>query len=383
MSIIRLSALKDVLYATGRRGALTMAPFRNRPKPPRGRIGQFGADGPEPGAAGRLADHLDHYLGDGAPADGQPIAVMVHGFLFDPKQGLSDTPADSDNPHSRVYHFIDGDEADEIRHHTSSWPLHLGFQEDDGGANGLAVAFGWQSQPGFASSLLTRFQNFYARAYDNAGLTARALVGVIDGLQTALPGRPIDIFCHSLGSRVVVRALAQMANPDRPELHALLDGIERVVILGGSEYVFEAQLMSNRIAARPDAAAPSFYNIVSRENDVLDILGENFGPGSFGNHQVIGHNGLEKAPGVPYWMDLQFDSGELGTWMQAYGDGFTIAGDNPGFVNIWDHWYYYTFRPNMAVYRAILRDRVNWTLPQLRTAGVKEGVSKRFGWDHD
>ena len=84
MSIIRFSALKDVLYATGRRGALTMAPFRVRPKPPRGRIGQFGADGPEPGATGRLADHLDHYLAEGAPADGQPIAVMVHGFLFDP-----------------------------------------------------------------------------------------------------------------------------------------------------------------------------------------------------------------------------------------------------------------------------------------------------------
>ena len=81
-----------------------------------------------------------------------PVTVMVRGFLFDPKQKISSDPSDTDNPHGRVFHYVDGDEHEEQRHHTSSWPLHLGFDPDDAsGASGLAVAFGWQSQPGFAS----------------------------------------------------------------------------------------------------------------------------------------------------------------------------------------------------------------------------------------
>ena len=382
MSIIRLSALEDELYVTGPRGGLKREDYDPNARRRRGRLGRFGCDAADQAAAAAmLGRHLDFRLEDDGPADDQPIVVMVHGFLFDPKQSPSDTPADTDNPHSRLYHFVDGDEADEIRRHTSSWPLHLGFDPADGGANGLTVAFGWHSQPGFASSLLTRFQNFYARAYDKAACSARALRGVLESLHEKMPDRPIDIFCHSLGSRVVVRALATMAKPGND--NGTLDKIGQVVVLGGSEYVFEAQLLCNRLGARESADGPVFYNVVSRENDVLDKLGENFGPTAAGNRQVIGHNGLEKAPGVPNWIDLQFDSSELGNWMLGYRDGYTIAGDNPGWVNIWDHWYYYTYRPNMAVYRAILRDRANWTLPQLRAAGIKEGVSKRFGWDYD
>ena len=44
--------------------------------------------------------------------------------------------------------------------------------------------------------------------------------------------------------------------------------------------------------------------------------------------------------------------------------GLEISGDRPG--NVWDHWYYYTFRGNMAVYRAILRHPQNWRIPDLR-----------------
>ena len=76
---------------------------------------------------------------------------MAHRFLFDSKQAATPVPAASDNPHSRVYHFQGRSEAEEQKEHTTSWPLHLGFgPEDSTGRTGLAVAFGWHSQPGFA-----------------------------------------------------------------------------------------------------------------------------------------------------------------------------------------------------------------------------------------
>ncbi len=139
--------------------------------------------------------------------------------------------------------------------------------------------------------------------------------------------------------------------------------------------------MYRRIQDLDVTSRPDFYNIVSRENDVLDILGENFGPRTFGNSQVIGHNGLD-IPGMRRdarpkdWIDLQIDSAELQDWMAAPGRNLDIAGDRPG--NVWDHWYYYTYRGNMALYRNILRDRPTWDIAQLRRDGIPDGVSKRW-----
>ena len=153
----------------------------------------------------------------------------------------------------------------------------------------------------------------------------------------------------------------------------------RVLILGGSEYVVEAQLMYRRIRDLDVTRRPDFYNFVSRETDVLDILAENFGPRTFGNSQVIGHNGLD-IPGTRRdarptdWIDLQIDSAELQGWMAERN--FDIAGDRPG--NVWDHWYYYTYRGNMKLYRKILRDRPTWDIARLRDDGIPDGISKRW-----
>ena len=73
----------------------------------------------------------------------------------------------------------------------------------------------------------------------------------------------------------------------------ILNRIDRVILLGGAEYVVEAQLMMNRLESVPGGGGIQFYNVVSRENDILDLLGENFGPRTFGNSNVIGHNGLD------------------------------------------------------------------------------------------
>lgn len=379
MSTVRLSVLRDTVYGTTEIGDIDLDPYTRRR-----RLGEMEALPEGVLAAGNsfLSHYLDHAL-ETAASDLQPdspVVVMVHGFLFDPKQKVSADPGGTDNPHGRLFHYVDGDEHEEQRHHTSSWPLHLGFDPDDKtGRSGLAVAFGWQSQPGFASSLINHFQNFYARAYDNGGKAAWVLVNVLKLLAEKLPNNDIHLMCHSLGSRVVIRALAQALKPERnPEtrqtLHSVVERIGQVVLLGGAEYVVEAQLMMRRVMAAPLNRQPQFYNVASRENDVLDKLGENFGPRTFGNSQVIGHNGLDTSNPAENWIDLQIDGGDLQAWMQTRN--IDVSGDRPG--NVWDHWYYYTYRNNMKLYREILRQPGDWDIAALRALEIPEGVPRRW-----
>ncbi|MDE2812675.1 MAG: alpha/beta hydrolase [Gemmatimonadota bacterium] len=390
MSLIRLSVLKDIPFAPRVDGTIEMGSYNRRPRHP---IGSMDPLKP-PQLVARNSDFF-HYVErtfSNAVVDSNlngPLVVMVHGFLYDPKAAISKNPKDTDNPHGRVYHFTRKPEPHEQRHHTASWPLGLGFSNpDDGGNEGLAVAFGWQSQPGFASSLLNHFQNFYARAYDNASQTAWVLVNLIKVLADIVPNKPIDIICHSLGSRVVLRGLTMVAKRDADEEGApilrqeesreILKRLGRVIILGGAEYVVEAQLLCRRIERQNLANGPHFYNIVSRENDVLDKLGENFGPRTFGNSQVIGHNGLSTKHKTDYWIDLQIDSEDLQHWMEQ-NRNLNVSGDRPW--NVWDHWYYYTHRGNMEMYEKILRSqRPNgrWSIERLRNDGVPDGVPLRW-----
>ena len=382
MSIIRLSCVHSQLFAPEADGTFVSGDYN--PATRTGRIADFARDDSrvEDDKSVRsktIDDWLDAALPTAAGALGAdaPVLVMVHGFLFDPKIAIDGDPAKNDNPHGRIFHFQDKSEDIEIREHSSGWPLQLGLAPRDRGKEGLSLAFGWYSHPGFASSLLSYGKNFYARAYANAREAAWPLACVIDSLRRKLRGRPIDIVCHSLGSAAVVRALAIAAKFNL----TLTRSVGRVVFLGGSEYTGEARLMYKRVGVACAALGvgendgPQFYNVVSRENAVLDLLAENFGPRSFfSDSQVIGHNGLQAPPQAPRWIDLQIDSGALRAW--AMRNGFSISGDQPD--QVWDHWYYYTHRGNMRFYTWFLRDRAATALPALRRAGIAEGVATSF-----
>jgi hypothetical protein len=388
MSILRLSCSRATLFAPDDRGMLVDTPYD--PAVGTGRLDTLAERDIAPDiadATSPLGVHLDQAISQRASAlpEDQPVVVLLHGFLFDPYHIPTADPKESDNAHARLYHFQDHGENDEIRYHTTGWPLWLGFDPADAtGASGLALAFCWHSKPGLAASLLERFENHYARAYDYGTETAWALANVLNLLAAhpALAGRPIDIFCHSLGSHVITRAVALGCK------HAgvvdFVPRLGRVIFLGGAEYVVEAQLMYRRImqAGLADAQGPTFYNIGCRENDVLDKLGENFGPRTFGNTNVIGHNGLDLDL-AERWIDFQIDSSTLRKWM-IDSEGLDISGDEPG--TVWDHWYYYTHRGNMSLYRGILRDRKRWTIPSLRRKvgtrkPIPEGITR--GWFGD
>lgn len=398
MSIVRISALKKAIYGVTASGAFDHGSYDRRtmlgrtetceePDVPSG-----GFDTLQPGdrpdwreldrrGFPRDTSNLYHNLSSlfartMSDLDDGPVTVMVHGFLFDPRDTVSDEPKETDNPHGRLYHFHERPKTEEVRYHTSGWPVRLGYSADDQtGRDGLVLAYGWHSRPGFAESLIKGGQNFYSRAYSNAGPAAWNLLTALHVLDHKLAaGKKINLFCHSLGSRVVIRLLAMAANHGRIDL---LDRIDKVIILGGAEYVVEARLMLRRLSSVGRLDDISFYNVVSRENDVLDKLGENFGPRTFGNTNVVGHNGLdveETRSLGSYWVDMQIDSAEFSRWM-ADSRGFEVTGDNPEAV--WDHWYYFTDPGNMAVYRDIIRNPGNWDIAALRAAGMPDRVSRR------
>ena len=379
MSIIRLSLLEDGLYAPDLDGANAytglFSPSRGTGRRGLGHIGKFNHL-----ELAKNGHALERYLGRalmledtvvGEDGEVAPLVVLVNGFQYDPSRVYFDPPhhPKADNPHCRIYHFEQYDKDIEMRHHSTGWPRGLGIVQDDGGANGLAIGFGWDSDPSPLGSLLKHGLNHYAVAYQRAEEAAWHLVAVLDQIVRLRPERPIDLFCHSLGSRVVIRAIARAADRELPKdlksrLHPIVEAIDRVIILAGAEKVMEAQLMMRRLHRtlnEPDpetaleySKIPSFYNVVSRENDVLDHLGENFMPSSPGSKEVIGHNGLEAND--PNWLDIQLDDDIVAAWFKNHANSFQVSGDNTsGLLTVWDHWIQYTWPDNMRVYKDILR----------------------------
>lgn len=365
MSIIRFSCVKDELYAPDTLGNIIQANYSSQRE--NGYLGKFVPEVLVQTSTAPLKKYLSARLETEAArlTDQSPITIMIHGFLFNPQTVVWQKPEDNDNPHGRLFHFEEHPLPVEIKEHSTGWPVRLGFKEDDQGENGLVIAFGWYSSPGLASSLIDGYKSHYSRAYEYAQTSSWALINILHQLSQhdQTKGRPISIFCHSLGSRVIIRSLATMAGSERINdiYRGVIKSIGQVIILGGSEYVVEAQLMHSRLYELDNR--PHFYNIVSRENNVLDVLGENFGPLTFGNTKVIGHKGIDTLQS-DIWVDIAIDSSEMRSWLKANRD-HDISGDQPG--TIWDHWYYYTYPGNMQFYSDLLRDPKKYSIPELKS----------------
>ena len=391
MSMIRISMLEDGLYAPGASGEIDIEPFSLRKGADnrgRGRMPLY-PRGVRPKPRDDFWAYLERSLAHEAKAlpANAPVVALVHGFQFEPAMPVITPPHHdkAENPHARLYHFHEydygsGDLAIAMRAHSTSWPLGLGVRDRDAGASGLCLGFAWDSYPDFFGSLFRHGRNFYARAYEVAETAAWQLLCALEVAATVLDRR-IDLFAHSLGTRVVVRALADALSPlpgnramleyDDPTLwtvRPVLRHVDRVLLLAGAERVMEAQLLMARINSWSEktggADGLQFYNVVSRENDVLDKLGENLGPASPGSKQVIGHNGLEKRD--PRWLDLQLDDEAVAEWFATAPRDYRVSGDNRSVFAVMDHWIHYTWPDNMRVYHDILRSRAAWRIADIK-----------------
>lgn len=386
MSIIRLSADGPELFAPDERGTLVRSAFEKNTG--HGKLGTF----PRPGAAADLtrgpdiSAELDSYMEQSISskaaglAGTAPAALMVHGFLFDPKDAITPAPKDTNNAHGRLYHFQDLEPDAQEADHTTPWPRMLGIDEGDDGAGGLAIAYAWFSKPGvlenFSFDEVKKWgTTFYSTAYRYSHQTAWPLLAVLQACDRHLPrGKPLDIVCHSMGSAVTIETLLLATRGKLP----VAERIGRVIILGGSEYNERARVMHRAVlscrdaSGWDDATGPVMYNVASREDLVLDALAENFGPmGAWTlRNAVVGHNGLGVLGQPERWIDLQFDSADLADWMSR-NHTISVSGDHPGEAT--DHWRYFTFLSNWQVFSNILKERDAWSIDALRSGTGRDG----------
>jgi hypothetical protein len=240
-------------------------------------------------------------------ATGSPV-LLVHGFGYDPRA------SSLDNPHG----------AERALATFPRWRRDLvpeGFQ---------GVGFGWYSAPPGARHVLRSWRhgrwNRYRYAWDLAGAAGRTLASMIVGLDV-----PVNILCHSLGSRVVIEAFRNASGLP----------VSNVVFMNGAEFAAPAYhcARANRHVR--------FVNLVVKADDVLSKLDTLFAPVSdLGS--PIGLTGL----GIPEpnWIDIDLDDEES----QARGArrGWHLQGDNP--EQYADHWYTFRHPGNHGLIRAAL-----------------------------
>ncbi len=223
--------------------------------------------------------------------------VFVHGFRDDPRTWGPDHPDYETYP---------------------TWRMMLPDRK--------TVSFMWFSNPSLPDAWKHGRWNTYRYAWDLADRASRRLVDTLMSMRG-----PVDIVCHSLGSRVTMQAVRHCQH------------VRRVLILNGAEYSHVGRDTAG--AAR----GATFYNVVVPADDVLTKLAR-FAPG-FHDH-FLGSHGIGPKQ-APNWRDiyLDWDQGRPRHWAEAKGLA-APAGDNPH--QIGDHWYTFKNEDNRPLYRAIL-----------------------------
>jgi len=315
-----------------------------------------------------------------------PVCVMVHGFQYDPRAPLSHERGRASNPHSQIFHF-DEDDLDVERHaHSSPWPKRLGFGDDEG-ESGMAVGFGWASDPTYVRGDWRDWlstlrwseggaETYYATAYRTAPIAAEGLARTVTALAEVFPNRRIDLFAHSLGARVVLFALRRLAEENRV---AELDRVGRVVLLSGAPHWLDARL-ALRALRKHSRSKPQIFNIIVSRDATLSRWGRRFAAFAgrleerprwrdriwslFFGGKVIGLHGKPQGAQFAAWMDLYLDLPALANWAGRLDPPLDFRPTWRGAA--WDHWAAFTWPPYMEFYGNILRQRRDWSLNALR-----------------
>lgn len=221
--------------------------------------------------------------------------VAVHGFGFDPASDGGDHP---------FFFFRD-------------MSVALGQEVDE---------WAWYSAPTGFRHVLRAWKAGYIHRYRHAWALALKEAQRL-ALWLDAQARPVDIVCHSLGSRVVLQALG-LVEPGR---------VGRVLILNGAELI-------ENLPAR--LHAQSVLNVAVETDNVLSDLGARFVPG---RGRCVGQEGLGSGYGNARTVFLD-EARVQQACRTRYG--WDLHGDNPD--SLLDHWYSYRFKGNWPLFRAYL-----------------------------
>ncbi|HUF56925.1 MAG TPA: hypothetical protein VMM55_10250 [Thermohalobaculum sp.] len=292
---------------------------------------------------------------------GAPVTVVVHGYRYAPRaDGRLGGPH---CPHGLLYRADDiGPNPRAKRPPLSAWPHALGFRED-GAATGLCIAFGWDARRGRGAALIDVGRNDFAAVYADAAIAGRALARIFGLIGRRRPLRLTSAMAHSLGARVVLRAMAE-----RPDAAP-----GRVLLLGAAEYAGEARrlLADQDRGGRRRADLPEVLSVSSRANDFYDWLFELFAPKPRQRgDRPLGARGL----GIPHlrWMDIELDHPDLARWLSAQGLHLTRLPERV------THWSFYSDPGAMLFWSRVLRGQPGWDLAGLRARRIPETRSARW-----
>jgi hypothetical protein len=161
-----------------------------------------------------------------------PVVVMIHGWRYAP--GFA-----RDCPHGSIL-SLDPPPGDR---RAVSWPRHLGLD----GRSGLGIALGWNAKTD------------PWRAHLRAGRTGAALADIARTVHD-LTGRGVQVIAHSMGARVALSALPQVA-PGQ---------ITRLILLAAAESRTQALAALHS----PAGQSAEVINVTTRENDLFDACFE-------------------------------------------------------------------------------------------------------------
>ncbi len=345
--------------------------------------------------------------------DDGPVVVFVHGFQYEPRRPVV-ARTKSDNPHRAIFHFDETPDGpgslEERRRHITPWfaraMLEAGRGQPDE-CTGLAVGYSYASYGGVPERFLPRtwdrvrtravpiprigsLPQVYVNAYQDAEKAGFGLAAVLTQLRAKLDDeglehKNIDIFCHSLGVRTVLSALALVAQRWPNDL--TLGRIDRVIMLNGACYWGQAAYALANISFAASEPRPQFYNFTSRSDDVLAYLADHKVPQILQDEaseelsleeprqksllrdgRTIGMAG--KPPNALYdffgedysdWIDIPLDSARVAGWGSR--KGFRLKGRRA--FSLGDHCMSFTHPGNWALYRAILHERDGWATSDL------------------
>ena len=249
-------------------------------------------------------------------ASGTVPIVIVHGFSYDPWKTSDDNP-----------HYLYQSGLGKIS--------TFGRWRHDLVPNRDVIGFGWYSVPINFRNLLRAWANCRAGCYRYSWDLAWEAGGILAVMLRNLNG-PVDVLCHSLGSRVVLAALNQERGLP----------VRNVVFMNGAEFAKPARIeaMSN--------SHIRFVNLVVKADEVLAKLDTHFAPVS-GQGLPIGLDGLGGA--VPEnWIDIALDDPEVQVWGASHG--WHLQGDNP--KEYADHWRTYKHKGNYGLICAALDSEI-------------------------
>lgn len=351
-----------------------------------------------------------------------PAVVFVHGFQYEPRRPVV-ARIKSDNPHRCLYHFDETPggpgSREERRHRLTPWFARAMLEGGEGTADqcaGLAVGYSYASRGGapdpFLPGPFTRFLSRvgltawwrepaepYVNAYRDAEQAGYGLAALVTQLgyrldAEDLPQKPIDLFCHGLGARTVLSAIAMIAQ--RWPNDRTISRIGRVIMLNGACYWGQAAYALANIAFADAPAPPQFYNITSLADDVLGYLAGHAtmrvavdeavedlsldrrqrwllrGGRTIGRHGRPPHRLYQSfGPACSGWVDVTLGSARVRRWGRRRG--FDLRARRGRRRE--DHCVSFTHPGNWALYRAILNRAEGTGVGELARAIGDRGYS--------